>query len=143
MRALSLWQPYASLIAAGVKKVETRGWQTDWRGPLAIHAAKKRISILTMHGWAIPGLDGGQMHPILLALHNAGQLPLPFGAIVCTVRLLDCVLITPDNIPDSPERECGDYTPGRFAWLFTDLSVLEKPVPINGMMGLWEWWQDT
>ena len=41
MKALSLWQPWASLIAAGVKKVETRHWPTAYRGPIAIHAAKR------------------------------------------------------------------------------------------------------
>lgn len=41
MRALSLWQPWASLIALGVKTIETRGWSTKYRGPLLIHAAKR------------------------------------------------------------------------------------------------------
>ena len=41
MKALSLWQPWASLIAAGVKRFETRHWETRHRGPIAIHAAKR------------------------------------------------------------------------------------------------------
>lgn len=41
MKAISLWQPWASLIAAGVKSIETRGWPTNYRGQIAIHAAKR------------------------------------------------------------------------------------------------------
>ena len=37
MRALSLWQPWASLIFDGRKKIETRHWEMLYRGPLAIH----------------------------------------------------------------------------------------------------------
>ena len=42
MKALTLHQPWASLIAVGAKKIETRPWSTKYRGPLAIHAGKHR-----------------------------------------------------------------------------------------------------
>ena len=42
MKSLSLWQPWASLVALGIKTVETRSWATSYRGPLAIHAATHR-----------------------------------------------------------------------------------------------------
>lgn len=41
MKALSLWQPWATLMAYGLKRVETRSWAIRHRGPLLIHAAKK------------------------------------------------------------------------------------------------------
>ena len=41
MRALSLWQPHAQAIALGLKPWETRDWPTRYRGPLAIHGAKR------------------------------------------------------------------------------------------------------
>lgn len=41
MKAISLWQPWASLVAVGAKKIETRSWATKYRGSLAIHATKK------------------------------------------------------------------------------------------------------
>ncbi len=43
MKAITLWQPWASLIAIGAKKIETRSWATKYRGPLAIHAAIKAV----------------------------------------------------------------------------------------------------
>lgn len=42
MKALSLYQPYAQFMAYGYKGIETRPWETSYRGPLAIAAAKKR-----------------------------------------------------------------------------------------------------
>lgn len=38
MYALTVKQPWASAIMAGLKRVENRTWRTDYRGPLAIHA---------------------------------------------------------------------------------------------------------
>ena len=40
MKALTLLQPWASLVAIGVKRWETRAWRTSYAGPLAIHASK-------------------------------------------------------------------------------------------------------
>lgn len=40
MKALTLYEPWASLVALGAKKIETRSWPTKYRGPLAIRAAK-------------------------------------------------------------------------------------------------------
>ena len=43
MKAISLWNPWAALIRCGAKTIETRSWSTQYRGQLAIHAAKKRL----------------------------------------------------------------------------------------------------
>lgn len=40
MKGLTLTQPWATLVAIGAKRVETRSWSTNYRGPIAIHAAK-------------------------------------------------------------------------------------------------------
>ena len=43
MKALSLMEPWAALIAAGVKSIETRSWRTAYRGPLYIHASRAKV----------------------------------------------------------------------------------------------------
>ncbi len=43
MKAITIWQPWASLLACGAKQYETRSWATSYRGPIAIHAAKKNV----------------------------------------------------------------------------------------------------
>src|SRR5258708_5270609 len=61
VKALTLWQPWASLIAVGAKTIETRSWSTSYRGPLAIHAAKRKPDTeLLEDGWAgeLYGGDG-------------------------------------------------------------------------------------
>lgn len=46
MPVLTLWQPWASLIALGAKTIETRGWSTSHRGRIAIHAAGRRPPLM-------------------------------------------------------------------------------------------------
>ena len=41
MKAITIWQPWGSAIAIEAKGYETRGWATSYRGPIAIHAAKR------------------------------------------------------------------------------------------------------
>ena len=45
MKAISIHQPWASLIAFGEKRFETRSWKTDYRGPLLIHASRTFINV--------------------------------------------------------------------------------------------------
>ncbi len=51
MKAITLWQPWASLVAIGAKTIETRSWATSYRGPLAIHAAARKPAVPGPHGW--------------------------------------------------------------------------------------------
>ena len=46
MKALTITQPWATLIAIGAKRFETRGWSTPYRGPLAIHAGKNLAPVV-------------------------------------------------------------------------------------------------
>lgn len=132
MRAISLWQPWASAIAIGAKHNETRSWYTAYRGPLAIHAAKTKE-----HADYI-------REPTVSAAFSAAGIKriedLPFGCVLVTCRMFDCVRT--EKIADSIspiERALGDYTPGRFAWVFTDFVILPQPIPARGSQGFWNW----
>lgn len=123
MKAISLWQPWASAIALGHKRIETRHWSTTYRGPLAIHAAKR---------WAPEQREFASIE------HTLGRLPrqLPLGAIVATCRLVD-VLPTDElklTVP-AVERIYGDYEPGRYGWLLEDIVPLAQPLPYKGGQG--------
>ena len=127
MKAITLTQPWASLVALGWKHVETRSWKTDYRGPVAIHAAK-----------AFPA--AGRRFAAEERL--VGRLPeiLPLGAIIATARLIYVVRTEATDV--SPlERRLGDFGPGRYAWFLADVEPLSEPVPIRGALGLWEWRQ--
>ena len=127
MKALTLTQPWATLVALGSKNVETRSWRTHYRGPLAIHAAK---------GFPAAARQFAEQQRALDRLPT----PLPLGALLCTVELIDCqptTLIAPSLTP--LERLYGDYSPDRWAWLFdpNSLRVLATPTPATGSLGLW------
>lgn len=129
MKALSLWQPWGTLMELEAKRNETRSWGTSYRGPLAIHAAKKWNGDLSKLCWR---------EPFWAALRD--HLPLPLGHILCVVDLFDCVQINAGNAPppDSDERAFGDYTPGRFMWRTRNCVRLAKPIPFCGAQGFFE-----
>lgn len=133
MRALSLTQPWASLVAHGFKHIETRSWRTPYRGVIAIHAAKVfptwAQEVCQKEWFEFALTEMGVYHP---------REELPRGAVIATAVLVACRPIVQG--PDDPmERAFGDYTPGRWAWFFEDVQMLPEPIPARGALGLWEW----
>lgn len=123
-------QPWASLVAMGAKKLETRSWSTHYRGPLAIHASR---------GLRPEAREWCRTEPFRSALVGLDPDTLPRGAIVAVCELVDCIRITPGNVPEDPERAFGDYAPGRWAWQLEEIRRLPEPIPAKGALGLWEW----
>jgi ASCH domain. len=138
MKALSLIQPWATLIAVGAKRVETRAWSTDYRGALAIHASKWLTQAGRVLNHDVPECCQGE--PFCSALTQGGIeriADLPSGAIVAVARLVG-VRPTATFDVDGYEREFGDYYPGRYAWCLDDVRQLPVPIPYRGARGLWE-----
>lgn len=87
IRTLTLWQPWASLVALGVKTIETRSWSTRHRGPLYIHAAARHPTFDDMRVVA-SNLDAWNAWMAAGLVRNVGVMHTgPLGAIVarCTV----------------------------------------------------------
>jgi len=158
VKALTLTQPYATLVAIGAKRIETRSWATAYRGPLAIHAGAglgpvggwRGLAQLTMSQPFKAALEDGAARGLVPAYDEE----LPRGAIVATCELIgirpigieqngDATILADDMISFTPilgnERAFGDYTPGRWAWLLADVRPLATPIPARGAQGLWEW----
>ena len=137
MKAISLWQPWASLMAAGLKTIETRSWPANYAGPLAIHAAKRQLT-----GEEKDLLDDW----IEKGLLNSGDwtfLRLPFGEIIAVVDLVRCERTTAMSIaPDSQNAAFGNFAPGRWAWFTRNARRLPQPIPYRGMQGLF-WIPDS
>ena len=132
-KAISLHQPWASLIAMGFKHYETRHWQTHYRGKLIICAAKKNTKQQR--------LDYENLASILgIDLTQNPWYRLPFGQAIALCNLTDCVKMTEDFIEVQSESEqlCGHWEPGRFAWKLDDISLISPPIPIKGQQGLWD-----
>jgi activating signal cointegrator 1 len=140
MKALSVMQPWATLIALGAKRIETRSWSTSYRGLLAIHASGRtsREAAMSLRVPCIrEALTAGGYHQGSGPASNPCGLPL--GAVIAVVSLIDVQRITLELVPAEPERSFGDYTPGRFAWFIHDMRRLSEPVIAKGALGLWEW----
>jgi hypothetical protein len=151
MKALTLTQPWATLVAIGAKKIETRSWYTHYRGPLAIHAAKG------FPKWARDfTLEPACYHAMeILGYKTRRWFPrYPLGAVIATCTLVDCVRMVEPPVPRLPisigryddrlidhpvELDFGDYSPGRFAWILKGVECFENPIPATGALGLWEW----
>lgn len=124
--ALSLIQPWATLLVAGVKRYETRSWETAYRGPLLIHASKK--------------IDRRYLaHPDVAALvMEAGIASFPTGAIIGQVMMAGCVPteVLADLVSDT-ELLVGDFGPGRFAWAMRDVRQWQTPLACRGHLKIW------
>ena len=154
LKAITIHQPYASLIAVGCKTIETRSWVTKYRGQLAIHASRKFTYGIIGELCRNNPIWRETMKSLGIDYEKGFRIsPLPHGAVIATCRLVDCKMIrsmptVAFNRPDMyyytegmPEQEkaFGDFTIGRYAWILEDVRMLPEPVPARGMPGLWEW----
>jgi len=132
MKAISLYDPWATLISISMKKWETRSWFTSHRGPIAIHSTKKfdeeDRSICLCEPFRSALVAGG--------IKTLGDMPR--GAIIAVGRLVGIARAEDERASLSEqERAFGDYSDGRFAWVFADVRRLPEPVPCSGLQGLW------
>lgn len=144
MKAITIRQPWATLIALGVKRYETRSRPTNVRGRIAIHAGlamplphyrredygqRLRLGEFTVERWNsglnLTGPDG---------LH---VFPLPLGAVIATAELVDCIPTYAHGVP-TLERSLGDWSEGRWAWQLDNVCAIE-PIAAKGRQGWWEW----
>lgn len=149
MKALSLWQPWATAVAIGAKRIETRSWPTDYRGPVVIHSAQ-----------SLKGIEIALEKPrqratwrAVLGVKTDMELDhklrsLPRGVLLCRIDLIDCVPVEKlrsdvEAVHESQlwrEVELGDYRDGRFGWRFdgATLRVPAKPVRYRGQQMLFD-----
>lgn len=141
MKAITLSQPWASLVACGAKCIDTRWYSTTYRGPLAIHVAR------TFPLWSqrLCGLP-----PYVGLLADAIDRPtadwrviaraLPVGKVIAVVELYQVDVVTDASATalSHQERRFGNYTSGRFAWHLRNAERLRDPFVARGAIGLWE-----
>jgi len=122
MKALTVCQPYAHLIASGRKRVENREWPTSYRGLLYIHAGKNR-------SWLDEDNYG-------IALDR-----MAFGAVVALARLVDCLHIEAIDRGDYDQKypwlRDHEHTEGTWCWVLDGVSPI-GPWPWRGSQGLFD-----
>jgi hypothetical protein len=141
MKALTLTQPWATLMALQQKTIETRSWATKYRGELVIHSAKvfpKTAKELCDREPFKSALDG----------YTVESLPLSHG--LCVVRLIGCVPTTElykvefllGRKPHRREIDFGNFDPGRYAWVTEYVRPIAGHRKVRGALSLWDWPED-
>ena len=116
--AISIQQPYAGLVAAGLKDIDNRPWRTDYRGPLLIHASRKVDACAAMAvrcGYH----PRSMLHAPEIAPFGHG-LELAAGGIVGVADLIDIV-----------EDHPSPWFEGPFGWVFANA----RPLPFLPHVG--------
>ena len=123
MKVLTLKQPWATLVAEGIKKYEFRSWKTNYRGKILIHAGI--------------GIDEEAMKKF------AGlNLTFPSKKILAEVEIVDCLflddelnkkIISENNIAYGSKKREG------YAWMLDNIKKINYEKEINGKLGLWNY----
>ena len=126
LKAVTVLQPYASAIAAGVKPWENRPRPIRLDdGPiwLALHAGLKLYPSAEIYQRAYRKSGVWPDAPDLAAL--------PMGAILGVMRIDDCQPIAKVRDP---------WACGPFCWRVGEVRLLPRPVPCKGSQGFWALW---
>ena len=130
MKAISIKQPWASLIAHGIKDIENRTWKCPQKyigQRVLIHAGKKSDEF-----WNYPREIYTQVDEFLRKLSKSGTdwSCYPFGAIIGSVVIADCV----QNHPSVwAEKGCWN-------WVLKDAVLFDKPIlNVKGKLSFWEY----
>lgn len=133
MKVLTVLQPYATLIALGIKRYETRDWSPDYVGPILIHAGRGRAL-----------LGDALREPIRSILRAQGfrrLAELPMGAALARADIVashpaEALALRLGNL----ERALGNYVGRkRRAWELRNVRRLTSTVALRGQQGLFDW----
>lgn len=162
-KAITLHEPWASLVVNGEKRVETRGWKTSYRGELYIHAAQ------SLPSYARDAIRGSSLFQKLLIKHELLEVVedrmkhhFDLGAIIGVVNLVDCrksetivelmkwaknkkqdhitLLNSLEEVDIRDWRQellLGNYDANRFGWVFANIVKFEQPVFVKGFQRIW------
>lgn len=118
-RALTIHQPWASLIACGEKTVENRTWSTSYRGPVLIHASVNR-KLRPLYDEAVAKGFDIPAEPI-------------YGQVLAVATLVDCVAREQLAAPYGTDP----FAEGPICWCLSDIVRLAAPLPLVGQQGLY------
>ena len=124
MKALTVKEPWASLIINGYKEYEFRSWKTNYRGRILIHAG------LTLEKDAFKNFKDYNL--------NYGK-----GEIIGEATLTDCILVTDKLEDDLYKLNPLVYAKSKhsrvYAWKLEDIKVYNRRIPSKGRLGLWNY----
>lgn len=126
MKVITIKQPWATLIAEGLKEYEFRTWKTKYRGEILIHAGK--------------GIDKKAMKKF-----EHLNLEYPSGCIIAKAEITDCIKIIDEErkMLEDKNSLVYEYVIKHIEWNgygFRLENVKKvKPIYINGRLSLWDY----
>jgi hypothetical protein len=149
MKTLSIKQPWAHLIASGIKNIENRTWQTKYRGRIYIHASQKpSFNNLTLN------LSHDQIDEIVMSKlyfpWDARSESYSKGAIIGEVDIVDCVQnhesvwaeksYFPANFNSLPFGEEDEKPTIIWNWVLANPVLYDQPIlNVKGALSLWDY----
>jgi len=122
MKVITLKQPWATLVAEGLKKYEFRSWKLNYRGEILIHAGK--------------GVDLDAMKKF-----KNLNLDFPKSRILAKVNILDCIELNKDineQIIKENELVYGHkYNRTGYAWKLEVIEKINDNKDVSGKQGIW------
>lgn len=132
MKAITVKQPWASLIVEGIKDIENRTWPTKFRGRVLVHAGASPVKfnalgdILTQQQFDILK---GNVNPFI------GNY---LGAIIGSVEIVDCVINHPSIWADKTSIGKCYPMPVIYNWILANPIKFNKPIPAKGKLSFWD-----
>lgn len=154
MKALTLYNPHATLMMLGEKNIETRSWPTGYRGPLGIHVARRMPPEYRECCRAPVFREALGRHDLTPQAFGEADSP-GAGCMICIRNLIDMIPTAHltgeikskrrEQYPLSTQEQAfGDYSYGRWAWIFDNrILILRIPHEIKGHQQLWNWDEQT
>lgn len=147
MKALSIKQPYASLIVTpridnpklGIKDIENRTWRTHFRGTVLIHASGKALDITSK---LLSDEQGKALSKFIHENNDKFSLTSPVSAIIGEVDIIDCVInhesIWAENCMASETNKIV------YNWVLANPVLYDEPIlNVKGKLSFWEFEKKT
>ena len=136
MKSLSIKQPWASLIAHGIKNIENRTWKTHFRGRIYIHSSAKLADYkLTDQQLKECGCK---------ILWDSDKL---VSSIIGEVDIVDCVINHPSIWAEEtfiPIEGEGYPQKPTYNWVLANPVLYDKPIlNVKGKLSFWEFKPST
>ena len=138
MKAITVLQPWAWLLATGKKRCETRSWKTNYRGEILIHAGKKNMTNIMRQTFF------EAMYMKQAGVFNTEMIT---EAIIGKANPVNCVRIDEAMRELIRKQHIEEYALGYFvldhyAWVLEEPELFDRPIPATGKQGLWNFYGD-
>lgn len=134
MKAITVKQPWGSLIVSGLKDIENRKWKTNYRGRVLIHASNSReldnLPLDTI--FTTPQINALKQHYSENALCS---FIYPHGVIIGSVEIVDCVV---NHSSVWAEKSSNEETP-IYNWVLANPIKFKDTIPAKGKLSFWEY----